>query len=158
MGRNPPNKPSKHRHNPKTLTSSGTNQRPGSEKNTVALQTAMPLSVPDQQRETTLRPLSNGPPLLASSNSMPSNSERPQIPQIPRPPESENRRRCLEPLNLDPSLQADSLLGERRAANVIDDHFMARMKVFFEQQQKFNERLEQRVTKHLKNERENLAT
>lgn len=165
MARNPPNKPSKHRHNPKTPTSSGTRQRPGSEKNAsskwlseVAPRTATPLSVPEQQRETTLRPLSNGSPQLASSNSTPSNSERTQIPPIPRPPESENRRRCLEPLNLGPSLQADSLLDERRAANVIDDHFMARMEVFFEQQQKFNERLEQRVTEHLRNERENLAT
>ena len=30
--------------------------------------------------------------------------------------------------------------------------------VFFEQQQKFNEPLEQRVTEHLKNEWKNLAT
>ncbi|XP_068730553.1 uncharacterized protein [Montipora capricornis] len=35
---------------------------------------------------------------------------------------------------------------------------MARMEAFFEQQQQFNERLEQRVTEHLTNERENSTT
>ena len=162
MARNPPNKPSKHRQNPKTPTSSDTRQRPGIRSvssqrfSEVALRTATPLSVPDQRREATLRPLSNGS--LSIMNSTPSSSEHPQIPPIPRPTESENRRRCLEPLNLGPSLQADSLQDERRSANLMDDHFMARMEAFFEQQQKFNDRLEQRVTEHLTNERENVTT
>ena len=130
------------------------------------LQPATPLSVPDQQRQTPLRPLPNdqlspdSASSLSSSYSTPSSSERPQIPTIPRPPapnaSSENRRRCLEPLNLGSSLHA-GLLDERRAANLIDNHFIARIEAFFENQQKFNERLEKRVTEHLKNERENAS-
>ena len=91
-----------------------------------------------------LRPLSDGS--LSSSNSTPSSSDHSQIPPIPRPPESENGRGCLDPLNLGPSVKADSFLDERRAANLMDDHFMARIEAFFEQQQQFNEHLEQQVS------------
>lgn len=167
MARNPPNKPSKHRQNPKTPTSSGNipKQRPGRVNTSqrlseLAPQTSTPLHIPvpsDQPHERTLSS-SHSAGSLSSSNSTPGSSGRPQIPPIPRPPENENRRRCLEPLNLGPSLQTESMVDGRNAANIENNNFMARIEAFFEQQKKFNERLEQRVTENLTNERENLTT
>ena len=164
MARNPPNKPSKHRQNAKTPNSSGNipKQRSGRVNTSsqrlsdLAPQTSAPLDIPvpsDQQRETTL----SSSPNLFPANSTPTSSGCLQIPPIPRPPQNENRRRYLEPLNLGPSLQTGSLIDGEHPTNNIDNNFMATIEAFFERQNIFNERLDQRLTDHLSNERGNTS-